>query len=186
MAVEKTAAALGTIGKFVPTEATSWPLYLQCLEFFFQANDIDGNEKKRATLCSVCGPATCAIVRSLCSPDAPSAMAYDEIVRCLSNHFSPRPSVTVKRLKFGTRQQQPGESLTTTSQNCDVSRNIAISVHRLTCCATGWCAGCEATLQRQLLVEPELTPREKAIAMESAQRQPSKFAAVPHRLKFAA
>lgn len=39
------AAALGTIGEFVPTEAPSWPLYLERLEFFFQANDIDGNEK---------------------------------------------------------------------------------------------------------------------------------------------
>nr|XP_050024971.1 uncharacterized protein K02A2.6-like [Dermacentor andersoni] len=170
------AAALGTIGEFVPAEAPSWPLYLERLEFFFQANDIDGNEKKRATLCSVCGPATYAIVRSLCSPDAPSAVAYDEIVRRLSNHFSPRPSVTVQRFKFGTRQQQPGESiadyiaeLRRLSEHCDFGASLDdILRHRLVCGVRS------ETLQRRLLAEPELTfatAREKAIAMESAQRQ---------------
>ncbi|XP_077513139.1 uncharacterized protein LOC144124386 [Amblyomma americanum] len=169
------ADALGTIGEFVPTEATSWPLYLERLEFFFQANDDAGNEK-RATLCSVCGPATYAIVRFLCSPDAPSAVAYDEIVRSLSNHFSPRPSVTVQRFKSGTRQQQPGESiadyiaeLRRLSEHCDFGASLYDMLSdRLECGVRS------ETLQRRLLAEPELTfgtAREKAIAMESAQQQ---------------
>ncbi|XP_075550349.1 uncharacterized protein LOC142583754 [Dermacentor variabilis] len=142
----------------------------------FQANDIDGNQKKRATLCSVCGPATYAIIRSLCSPDAPSAVAYDEIVRRLSNHFSPRPSVTVQRFKFGTRQQQPGESiadyieeLRRLSEHCDFGASLDDMLRdRLVCGVRS------ETLQRRLLAELELTfatAREKAIAMESAQRQ---------------
>ncbi|XP_070377793.1 uncharacterized protein [Dermacentor albipictus] len=108
--------------------------------------------------------------------DAPSAVAYDEIVRRLSNHFSPRLSVTVQRFKFGTRQQQPGESiadyiaeLRRLSEHCDFGASLDDMLRdRLVCGVRS------ETLQLRLLAEPELTfatAREKAIAMGSAQRQ---------------
>ncbi|CAN8032958.1 unnamed protein product, partial [Ixodes persulcatus] len=75
------------------------------------ANDLQVAEKKRAVLCMVCGAATYAIIRSLCSPALPSETSYEDIVSKLTAHLNPRPSVIVQRFQFGKRDQRPGESI---------------------------------------------------------------------------
>ena len=39
-----------------------WDTYKECLQQYFVANDIDGAEKQRAILLSVCGQATYKVI----------------------------------------------------------------------------------------------------------------------------
>lgn len=78
---------------------------------YFIANDHQVAEKKRAVLCTGCGTATCAIIRSLCSPALPSETSYVDIVSKLTAHFNSRPPVIVQRFQFGKCYQRPGECL---------------------------------------------------------------------------
>lgn len=71
------AAAFRTVEEFVPGTGAAWPLYLGRLEFYFIANDITDNAKKRAVLCTFCGAVTYAIIHSLCSPALPSQTGYE-------------------------------------------------------------------------------------------------------------
>ncbi|XP_049520471.1 uncharacterized protein K02A2.6-like [Dermacentor silvarum] len=108
-----TTPTLGSMGEFTPTSSGEVALssYVERLEFYFEANDITTEDKKRAVLCTVSGPATYAVIRSLCSPALPSATSYADIVQKLSVPFNPKPSVTVQRFQFGKRDQRPGESI---------------------------------------------------------------------------
>ena len=54
----------GTIGEFTP-KSEDWTSYTEWLQQYFIANDVDGNEKKRAILLSVCGAATYKLICSL-------------------------------------------------------------------------------------------------------------------------
>ncbi|XP_003378214.1 hypothetical protein Tsp_02413 [Trichinella spiralis] len=49
-------AILNQIEAFQPEKGASWELYVERLNFYFEANDITSAEKKRAILMSVCAP----------------------------------------------------------------------------------------------------------------------------------
>lgn len=100
-----------TIGEFSPAEPSSWPVYLERLEFFFQAHDITSDDKKRALLCSVCGIDAYALLRSLCAPTAPSETPFKDIIAKLNGHFVGKPNVTMECFRFNKRDQLPGESV---------------------------------------------------------------------------
>ena len=83
------------------------------IDKFFQANDIDDTEKKRAVLLSVVGPATYKLLRSLLAPAKPGDKNYGELVVTLSVHYSPPPSKIIQRFKFHSRFHNAGESVAT-------------------------------------------------------------------------
>ncbi|CAN7977120.1 unnamed protein product, partial [Ixodes persulcatus] len=179
------APAFGCIGEFESSNGAAWPLYRERLEFYFIANEVKSAEKKRAILCTVCGAATYAIIRSLCSPALPSETSYDDIVSRLAAHFNPRPSVIVQRFQFGKRDQRQGESiadyiaeLRRLSEHCDFGPTLDDMLRDRFVCGLR-----EESLQRRLLSEPELTfsvAKEKAIAAEYAHRQTERIrGAVP-------
>ena len=100
----------GKVGEFNETKE-SWEAYVERLELYFVANDIDQAEKKRAVFLTVCGPATYKLVRNLVAPKKPAEVSYAELVALVKEHLTPAPTVTVQRFKFHTRVQQAGESV---------------------------------------------------------------------------
>ena len=60
------AALYGRLTEFDPG-VEEWVTYLERLEQYFAANEITGNEKKRAILLSMCGAATYRLIRYLVS-----------------------------------------------------------------------------------------------------------------------
>jgi len=57
-------ATYGTVGEFKESEET-WTQYVERLEQFFVANDVETEAKQRAILLSVCGAKTYALIRDL-------------------------------------------------------------------------------------------------------------------------
>ena len=59
-------AVIGTVTPF-DVASQSWEEYDEMLEMFFEANDIEAADKKRAVLLSGVGAATYSLLRSLVS-----------------------------------------------------------------------------------------------------------------------
>ena len=105
-----TASLVGTVGAFEQGHE-DWTCYCERLEQFFQANDIDGGDKRRAALLSVCGSSMHQLIRNLVAPGKPSDKSFSELVTVVRAHFCPSPSVTVQRYNFTSQSQRDGESV---------------------------------------------------------------------------
>ena len=153
----------------------NWEEYVERLVQFFVANDIEDDIKKRAILLSNVGARTYGIVRSLLSPAKPDEVSYDSIVKSLTEHFHPRPSVTVARFRFFTCSRQVDEPvqnyiarLRQLSRDCKFGSFLDEMIRdRLVC-------GIRSELiQSRLLSEPDLSLQkatEMAVALETAGR----------------
>ena len=107
------AALLGRIDPFDPDQE-EWPQYVECLDQFFEANDLTGDEKatkRRATFLTVIGPGPYKLLRSLLSPVKPTDKTYDELVKKLTEHYSPTPSEVMQRFRFNSRSRRTEESV---------------------------------------------------------------------------
>ena len=167
---------IGRIDEFEPSRE-DWTQYTERLTQFLLANDIDDNVKKRAVLLSMCGSKTYAIIRSLLAPTKPTDKSFEELIKLMTDHYNPAPSVIVQRFKFHTRQRNQGESVATF-----VAELRALAEHcrfegeglledmlrdRLVCGIS------DANIQRRLLSVTKLDfkkAKEIAIAMEQADR----------------
>lgn len=165
-----------TIGEFSPAEPSSWPVYLERLEFFFQAHDITSDDKKRALLCSVCGVDAYALLRSLCAPKAPSETPFKDIIAKLNGHFIGKPNVTMERFRFNKRDQLPGESvqdflaaLRQLARYCDFEDWL----DRLLCDHLV-CGLRDETIQRRLLAEPDLKLTKAILLARAAEEAAAK------------
>ena len=103
-------AVHGALAAFNPQEE-DWSEYSERLNFYFTANGITADAKKRAVLLSCCGPATFRLLRSLVLPKGLDEFSFDELVAKVKDHKEPQPSVIVRRFQFNTRRQQAGESI---------------------------------------------------------------------------
>nr|XP_015800346.2 uncharacterized protein LOC107375995 [Nothobranchius furzeri] len=167
-------AVIGTVSPFA-RESQSWEEYSEMLEVFFEANEIDDADEKKAVLLSGVGSATYSLLRSLLSPETQKDKTYDELIQILQTHFSPKPSQIVQRFKFNSRMQKTGETvaeyvaeLRRLAQHCEYGDVLPQMLRdRLVCgVQDDW-------MQRRLLSEADLT-FEKALklcqAMESASK----------------
>ena len=109
-------ATYGKIGEFKESEE-SWTQYVERLEQYFLANEVEDVAKRRAILLSVCGSKTYALARDLLQPARPAETTFKKIVDTLEKHFSPKPSEIVERYKFHSRNRNEDE-LRLTWQNC--------------------------------------------------------------------
>jgi hypothetical protein len=106
-------ALLGKIDAFDP-ELEEWPQYVERLDQFFEANDLTGDgkaTKRRATFLTVIGSRPYKLLRSLISPAKPSDKTYDELVKKLTEHYSPTPSEVMQRFRFNSRSRKTEESV---------------------------------------------------------------------------
>ena len=64
-------AAHGSLSEYAPSQET-WSEYIERLELYFVANDVDSAEKNRAILLNASGLGTYKLIRSLAAPAKPS------------------------------------------------------------------------------------------------------------------
>ena len=84
-------------------------MYIEQLENYFVANDVVTGEKKRAILLSICGARTYQLIRNLTTPVTPSLKSYENLVKLVREHYSPRRSEIVQRFKFNSRTRKQEE-----------------------------------------------------------------------------
>ncbi len=169
---------LNRIEEFDECLSNSFEEYIERLDFFSHANDIEDDAKK--VLCclvcvvlSVCGAKTYSTLCSVLAPTQPSTVPYANIVAALNRHYSPAPSEIVQRFQFHNCKQKSNQSIS----------NYVAELRRLSLhCAFGdqldamlrdrlVCGAVDEALQRRLLAEPTLTfkeAEEKALAAETA------------------
>lgn len=103
------AGLIGSIGSF-DESIEQWSAYTERFDYFVLANEI----KEGAivpTFLSVMGVQTFNLLQSLTQPDKPGDKSYQEIVRLLKDHYSPKPLIIAERFRFHKRNQQDGESI---------------------------------------------------------------------------
>lgn len=66
---------------------------------------------KVPALSSLIGGKTYSLLRDLTSPEKPAEKNFEDIVKLLKDHLSPKPSVIAERFGFNRRQQMDGESV---------------------------------------------------------------------------
>ena len=165
-------ATYGKIGEFTESEET-WTQYVERLEQYFLANDVEDVAKRRAILLSVCGSKTYALARDLLQPAKPAETTFKKIVDELGKHFSPKPSEIVERFKFHSRNRKDGEGVATyvaglrkLTEHCNFGETLPEMIRDRLVCGIN-----DEKIQRRLLAERELTFKKAvdiSLAFESA------------------
>ena len=159
-------AVHGALAAFKPQEE-DWSEYTERLTFYFAANGITTDAKKRAVLLSCCGPATFRLsLRSLVLPVSLDEISFENLVKKMKEHREPQPSVIVRRFQFNTRKQQAGETvaeyvaaLRKAAEFCDYGDSLSEMLRdRLVCGIT------DTSVQKRLLAEKDLT-LDKAVSL---------------------
>ena len=95
---------LGKIDKFIPATG-DWTQYIERMsQFFFFANKIYEEPRKKSILLSSGGAETYSLLRNLVAPAISSDKSYNKLVRVMNEHQNPMPSVIMERYKFNKRQ----------------------------------------------------------------------------------
>ena len=165
----------GKIGKFNESEE-SWTQYVERIEQYFLANEVEDAAKKRAILLSACRSKTYALARDLLQPARPAEATFKKIVDTLERHFTPRPSEIVERFKFHSRNRNEGEGvaayiaeLRKLTEYCNFGETLPEMLRDRLLCGIN-----DKTIQRRLLAERELTLKkaeEIALGEELAARR---------------
>ena len=89
------------IGKIEPFDRTiePWSSYVERLGQYFKANKVD-DSLKVASLLSLIGGKTYNLLRTLTSPTTPAEKSYEEIIKLLGDHLSPKPLSLQNDLNF--------------------------------------------------------------------------------------
>ncbi|XP_075335633.1 uncharacterized protein LOC142396605 [Odontesthes bonariensis] len=165
-------STVGTLSEYVETDG-DWVEYVERLQHFFVANDINDHSKQRSVLLSVCGAKTYKLIRNLASPRKPGDLSFQDIVKLVQNHHNPKPPVIVQRFKFHTHSRKQGVSvaafvaeLRALSEHCEFGDVLSDMVRDRLVCGIN-----DDSIQRPLLGEAKL-PFKKALeiaqAMETA------------------
>ena len=148
---------MATYGKLKEFDSTreNWINYVERLELFFTANDIDDATKKKAIFLSASGSETYALCRNLCAPANPSAKSYDELKTLLKNHLQPTPNPIAERFKFNTRYKQVNENvsqyvaaLRQLTEHCDYGTTVETMLRDRLVCGIN-----DSRIQKRLLSE---------------------------------
>ena len=89
--------AIGKIESFDDTNE-NWETYVERVEQFFLANNID-DEHKVPTLLSLIGGKTYALLRDL-APEKPATKSFQQIFTTLLEHLSPKPLEIAEKISF--------------------------------------------------------------------------------------
>ena len=93
-----TATTFGQIQEFCP-EIESIEAYIERVELYFEANNIDA-DRRVAVFLSVIGGKNYTLLRNLLSPEKPSAKTLAELTAVLKRHFAPKRVVIAERFRF--------------------------------------------------------------------------------------
>ena len=81
------------------------------MKFFFGANDIENDEKRRQVFLATVGPETYHLISTLTAPEKPSTKTFTELVKLVKQHINPAPSRIVSRFKYYTIKRKEGETI---------------------------------------------------------------------------
>ena len=96
--IQEIMTTVGKIESFVDTKE-NWETYVERVEQFFLANDID-DDHKVPTLLSLMGGKTYTLLRDLLAPNKPATKSFQQIVTTLQEHLSPKPLEIGERFRF--------------------------------------------------------------------------------------
>lgn len=99
---------IGTIEPFLPGQ--DFDSYEDRLSSFFLINGIT-EETRVPYFVSIMGAEMYQILKSLTMPVTPSLKKYDELIKILKEHFTPKVSKRVERFKFYKARQEEGEAI---------------------------------------------------------------------------
>ena len=105
-----TGAQFGRIDEFQPSKET-FTEYEERLNFFFEANDVVKDSKKRAIFLTVVGPTQFRLLKDLSQPRSVSELPFSDLCRLLRNHHEPAPPKFLQRAKFEARSRRADESV---------------------------------------------------------------------------
>ncbi|VDI65612.1 Hypothetical predicted protein [Mytilus galloprovincialis] len=156
-------------------ESEDWTQYVERMEHYFNANEIDEEDQKRDIFLSVCGKNTYKLIRDLLAPAKPGTKSLADLTKLVKDHRDPVPSEIIQRFKFNSRTRHSDESVRTfiaalrsLTEHCNYGDTLnAMLRDRLV-------VGIKSDrIQRRLLAEPNLTfekALEIATAMETAEK----------------
>ena len=102
-------ATHGTVKPF-NEQSDDWPTYIERLQHYFIANDVQEEAKKHSILFTVCGAMTYKLIRSL-APDGLDSKSYADMVKLVKDYYNPKASPIVQRFHFNSRSRAQGESI---------------------------------------------------------------------------
>lgn len=167
-------ATHGTLTTF-DSSTTNWTSYVDQLNYYFVANDIEDDAKQCAILLSACGQSTFATICSLVGEDTLKGIKYGDLIKVLSEHYDPKPSSIVQRYKFYYCVRAEGESvanyvayLRAFAKYCDYGDTLDMMLRDRLVCGIN-----HQVIQRRLLAEKSLTfdkALEISLAVEAADK----------------
>ena len=172
---------MATYGRIEEYNARSekWENYLDRLEEYFIANDIQNDQRKRAILNSTVGPETFKLICDLLAPTKPKDSTYDDITSKLKKHFSPIKSSIVARSQFDSMIRRSEQSsvadfiaeLRAVAKDCNYGEELDKKLRDRLVCGIN-----DARIKRSLLAQDETKldfkrATEIAVSMQFADEQ---------------
>lgn len=106
--IEKNRTVFGNISEYIPGD--NFGEYVERLEQFFSLNEITEAQKVSFLILYI-GAETYSTLKKLCSPDEPGKKTYAELIKKLTDHFTPSKNIIAERYKFHKEDQKPGQSV---------------------------------------------------------------------------
>ena len=104
-----TTPILGCINEF-SSEVGDFTEWIERLEQWFVANQIEDTVRKRALLLSLIGAKGYKLIRNL-AQNKPSEKSYDELTKLMKDHLQPKPNEIAERYVFYNRERKDAESI---------------------------------------------------------------------------
>ncbi|VDI44588.1 Hypothetical predicted protein [Mytilus galloprovincialis] len=156
-------------------ESEDWTQYVERMEHYFNANEIE-EDQKRDVFLSVCGKNTYKLIRDLLAPAKPRTKSLADLTKLVvKDHRDPVPSEIIQRFKFNSRARHSDESVGTfiaalrsLTEHCNYGDTLHAMLRDRLVIGTK-----SDHIQRRLLAEPNLTfekAMEIATAMETAEK----------------
>ncbi|XP_065311755.1 uncharacterized protein [Dermacentor albipictus] len=105
-------ASFGHFEPFTEEGDEDFESYVERFEHYIHATQVSDDLKVSAFVTAI-GKQTYRTLKNLLAPVKPEAKTYDELVRALKGHYSPKPLVIVERFRFNRRSQQENEPVAT-------------------------------------------------------------------------
>ncbi|XP_063616234.1 uncharacterized protein LOC134796931 [Cydia splendana] len=164
--------AIGKLEVF-NVESDSWSTYVERLEQYFVVNETK-EEHKVPTLITVMGNQAYELLVTLCTPDKPASKKFADLVKVMSGHLQPKPSLLAERYRFRNRKQKTGESvadfvadLKKLAKHCVFGTQLTENLRDQLVCGL-----CDETIRQRLFTEDNIAfdrALQVAVAMEAAQ-----------------
>ena len=101
-------ATFGQVGAFREGQEEWKHWYVERLEQYLIANEVENVEKKCAIFLSTIGPQAYKLLSSLVVPESPGEKTYTDLVKAMTDHHSLPPSEIVQRYRFNMRFRNCG------------------------------------------------------------------------------